>query len=368
MEPIWDKHERVTGLRVMGVKELGRPRIDVTVRISGVLRDTWPTVVDLMDEAVLTVAALDENDCDNYILKHLKEYRKEQDLSEDGDERQGAIRIFGDAPGTYGVGLDLALLASAWKDEIDLVKYFIHASAFAYGGNLNGKKSIREFIDNAKNVDLSCDSTSSRRMNAVSCNFSTLVQGGYRLLAKHLGKREIRQYQSTSERGHEGVTESLADNLKRTVEETLLNEFWRESMIQRGYDGASDIMHMMQSVFASQCVCDCFTDDFLDRLAQEYINDDWLREWLAANNPYALQELTRRMLELQTRQKWIPEDETLENLKENYLIIEGDMEDGLESLGDIQGGIIEIINDADVEGWKEQLVDIEREISLVKAK
>ena len=144
--------------------------------------------------------------------------------------------------------------------------------------------------------------------------------------------------QAAGERGREGLTEPLAENLKRTVEETLLNEFWKESMIQRGYDGASDIMHMMQSVFSSQCVSDYFPDAFLDRLTQEYINDDWMREWLTATNPYALEEIARRMLELHTRQKWFPEDETLEKLKENYLIIEGDMEDGLESAGDIQPG------------------------------
>ncbi|MCL2409841.1 MAG: cobaltochelatase subunit CobN, partial [Oscillospiraceae bacterium] len=359
--PVWDGLERVTGLRVMSPKEIGRPRIDVTVRISGVLRDTWPTVVELMDEAVLMVAALDESDSDNYILKNLRTYREQKDLP--NDDRQGAIRIFGDAPGTYGAGLDLALLASAWKDEADLVKYFIHASAFAYGRNLNGRKSIREFIDTAKNVDLTTDAAASRR-NTSSGKFGTQVQGGYRLVAKHLGKKTIRQYQSSSERGREVITESLADSLKRTNEETLLNEFWKQSMIARGYDGASDIMNMIQNVFSAQCVTDCFTDDFLDKLTEEYVNNEQMREWLAENNHFALEEIARRMLELYTREKWNPDDEVLEKLKENYLIIEGDIEEGIESAGDIQGGNVEILNDADIESWQEQLVDIERHINL----
>ena len=361
IEPLWDRLDRVTGLRVMSIEELGRPRIDVTVRISGVLRDTWPTVVELMDEAVLMVAALDEKDDDNYILKNLHAYRAQTGMELESDDRQGAIRIFGDAPGTYGAGIDLALLASAWKDESDLVKYFIHASAFAYGRNLNGRKSIREFIETAKNVDLTCDTDASRR-NTSSGSFGTQVQGGYRLIAKHLGKKTIRQYQSTSERGRGVITEALADSLKRSNEETLLNEFWKQSMIERGYDGASIIMNMMQNVFSAQCVTDCFTDDFLDKLTDEYINNDWMREWLASNNHFALEEIARRMLELHTREKWNPDDEILEKLKANYLIIEGDIEESIESTGDIQGGTVEIINDSQIESWCDRLMEIERYI------
>ena len=356
--PVWDREDRVTGLEVIGLSELGRPRIDVTVRISGVLRDTWPTAVQIMDRAVMMVAALDEPATDNYLVKHLQELDIAPAADSDND-RQGNIRIFGDPPGTYGAGLDLALLASAWKDESDLVKYFINSSAYAYGINLDGKKSIDEFIDVVKKVDLSTDTTSSRRVNALSESFSTQVQGGFRLMAKHLGNKVIRQYQSTSELGREIITESLAANLKRQAEETLFNEFWKESMMDRAYDGASDIMHLMQSVFSAQCLMDCFSDEFLDRLAEDFINDEWMRNWFGENNPHALEEIARRMLELYTREKWLPDGEVLERLKDNYLIIEGDMEGMTESAGDIQGGNVEILNDSDVESWQKLLYEVE---------
>jgi len=170
-------------------------------------------------------------------------------------------------------------------------------AAFAYGQELNGRKSIREFIETAKNVDLTTDASVSRR-NTSSCKFGTQVQGGYRLIAKHLGKKAVRQYQSTSERGRDVITESLADSLKRVNEETMLNEFWKQSMIERGYDGASTIMNMVQNVFSAQCATDCFTDGFPDKLANEYINDGHMREWLAGSNRFALEEIARRMLNL----------------------------------------------------------------------
>lgn len=366
--PQWDLKERVIGLKVIPLEILGRPRIDVTVRISGVLRDTWPQAAKMMDEAVLMVSVLDETTEENYVIKHMKEYlnscsKDEETLNSCSDDeetnvRKASIRIFGDAPGTYGAGIDLALKASAWKEEEDLAKYFIQTSAFAYGKELEGKKSVREFIQNIKNVDLSSDTTVSRRMDSLSCGFSAEVQGGIRLVAKYLGKKEIRQYQSTSEKGAEIRTESLAENLELAIRETLLNEFWKESIQNQEYDGASDIMHRIQNVFSAQCVCENLSDKILDEITESYVNDEAMREWLGRHNPYAMEEIARRMLELYTRGKYHPAEEVLEKLKENYLIIEGDMEDGLESAGDIQGGNVEIINHEEIENWQENLKDI----------
>ncbi|MCL2136208.1 MAG: cobaltochelatase subunit CobN [Coriobacteriia bacterium] len=365
VRPVWDREDRVIGLEVIGLDELARPRIDVTVRISGVLRDTWPTAVEIMDKAVMMVSVLDESEADNYLLKHLHEFNASIEPQED-DDRQGNIRIFGDPPGTYGAGLDLALLASAWKDESDLVKYFINASAYAYGINLNGKKSLNEFIEVVKKVDLSTDTTSSRRTNALSESFSTQVQGGFRLMAKHLSDKLIRQYQSTSDLGREIITESLGTNLKRHAEESLFNEFWKESMMDKAYDGASDIMHLIQSVFSAQCLTDCFSDDFLDRLAEDYVNDEEMRNWFTDNNPFALEEIARRMLELYTREKWLPDEDVLDRLKDNYLIIEGDMEGRTESAGDIQAGNVDILNDQDVQSWRELLQEVEKALDISK--
>jgi cobaltochelatase CobN len=361
VRPVWDKQGRVNGLDVIPLSELNRPRIDVTVRISGVLRDTWPSVVMMMDDAVLIVSNLEEDEAMNFVLKHIHEYASEFNVNL--DESRRAIRIFGDPPGAYGAGLDLALLASAWKDEDDLLKYFTQSSAFAYGKGLDGARKVREFVDIARKVEVSSDITQSRRVNAMSCGFGVQVQGGYRLLAKRLSGRAIRQYQAVSETGSAPVTESLDENLKHIVEDTVLNEFWRESVKNRGYDGAADIMHSLQNVFSAQVVIDCFSDDFIDKIAEETINNDELREWLDKTNPYASEEIGRRLLELQSRGRWNPSEDVFERLKQNYLLIEGDMEGRLEPLGEIQGGSLEIINHEGNELWEAQLSDIQSELS-----
>lgn len=356
VRPVWDEKERVKGFEVIPLEELGRPRIDVTVRISGVLRDTWPRAVKIMDAAVLMVSSLDEDPKDNYIRKHMLEY---QGSYGDGLEREKTIRIFGDPPGGYGAGVDLALKASAWKEEKDLAKYFIQNSSFAYGKELDGDKKIREFTDNMKRVEAVSDVVQSKRNDLLACGFSLNVQGGMALAAKHLGGKKVRHYQATSEKNRPASTESLSAALQRTIEETLLNPFWQEMEKQNEYDGASEIMAHIQHVFEAQCMMECVDDKVLDDLTRSYVNDDAMREWLQRQNPYAAEEIARRMLELVQREKWNPDGEVLEQLKRTYLEIEGDMEEGLESKGDIQAGTIEIINHEGLDSWQEKLAEVE---------
>jgi cobaltochelatase CobN len=377
IRPRWDLQGKVSGLETIALSELGRPRIDVTVRVSGVLRDTYPEAVELMDQAALIAAGLDEPDADNYVAKHARSYLRQgigaaEQAGEDPGEnpwdsgdprgtsfRNAAIRVFGDPPGTYGAGLDLALLASAWKDEKDLAKYFVQSSAFAYGKNLEGRKSVREFILNARDTDLSCDVTQSRRQTPLSCDFSTQVQGGFRLAAKYYGGKTIRQYQAKSERNKPALTESLSEAINAALQDTLLSEFWKDSVMEQGYSGAAEMMMTLQSAFSAQCVCECFDDSAIDAIAESYINDEFTRNWLMEHNRFAAEEMARRLLELNSRGKWNGETLTLEKLKTNYLAIEGNIEGGIESLGDIQGNAVEIINDENIPLWRKQLVEIE---------
>lgn len=356
VRPVWDEKERVRGLEAISPLELGRPRIDATVRISGVLRDTWPNAVKMMDEAVLLVSSLSESPEINYVRKHILEY---QDSYGDGPEREKTIRIFGDPPGGYGTGVDLALKASAWQDEKDLAKYFLQSSAFAYGNGLDGEKKVRALADNMKTVQAATDVMQSRRLDLLSSDFSLTVQGGMSLAAKYIGGQEVRCYEGLSEKNKEVQTEALKPALDRMMRETLLNPFWQEDRKGEGYEGASEMMCRVQNVFAAQCLMECVEDSVLDALTEAYVNNEEMRAWIAGQNPYAAEEIARRMLELAQREKWQPGDGVLERLKENYLEIEGDMEGSLESLGDIQAGEVEIITHREQEAWQENLRDVE---------
>ena len=355
VRPIWDQKGRVLRLEAISIEELGRPRIDVTLRISGVMRDTWPDAVTLMDEAVLLVSSLNETEEENFILANI--HKMELECGELG-ERARTIRIFGDPPGAFGAGIDLALKASAWENEKDLARYFIQSSAFAYGKELDGRKSIKEFVQNTKNIDLSCDVSSSRRMDTLACGFGLQVHGAFKIVAETIGGKKIRQYQSMSER-NTVITTTLEKQIEKDIQQTLLNASWQDSTMEDSYTGASEMMHRIQNVFDVKCTSDCVQDQILDQLVETYINDEKMRKWLLENNSYAAEEIARRFLELEARGKWRPDNELLKKLQDNYLSIEGCMEGVSGGNGEIQGGSVEIIRDNQVEIWKKNLEEID---------
>lgn len=359
IRPVWDGQENVTGLEAIPLEELGRPRVDVVVRITGIMRDAWPGVVEWMDRAVLLAASLEEADDQNYVRRHSRELLgKLKAANVEDAERRADIRIFGDPPGAFGAGVDLALKASAWKDERDLVRYFVEASSHAYGIGLSGQRAPREFVNSASHTDITYDVTATRRYDIMSAGFTAEVQGGFALLAKMKG-RAVRHYQGSTEDKSNVRVMGLGDKIRESLSETLFNPVWKDAMEQRGYEGGSEIMHRLQNVFSWQVMTEEIGDQNLDRLVREYVLDDRMREFLLRENHFALEEAARRFLELSQRGKWSADEECLDALKDAYLQIEGDLEDGVSGEGEIQAGSIEIIDDGKVESWQRRLRSVD---------
>ncbi|MFZ7120855.1 MAG: cobaltochelatase subunit CobN [Eubacteriaceae bacterium] len=362
VKPIWDKKGKVTGIGIIDTKELARPRIDVTIRISGVLRDTYPNIINMLDRAFVRVAWLDEKVDENYIKKHSFEIIENNCLKDidDDQKRRGSIRIFGDAPGGYGAGIDLALKASAWEKEEDLVKTFIDFSCYAYGNKLDGDRHPQEFVENMKNTNISFESSLSNKYTPLSSSFSSSVQGGIKLLKQIVGKNDIKQYYGNSQSNKVEV-DTLEHKLKEELENTILNPIWRENIMEKGYDGAAEMMMYMQNTFSWKILTESIDDKLLDQIADEVINDKKVKDWFNEHNPYAYEEMARRLFELIERGKWQANEDVLNKLKRNYLEIEGQMEDIIgETKGEIQGGNIEKITFRDVEIWEERISQVEK--------
>ncbi|MDD2234031.1 MAG: cobaltochelatase subunit CobN [Desulfitobacteriaceae bacterium] len=361
IRPVWDGKGKVIDLEVIPLEQLQRPRIDVIVRITGVLRDSYPRAVELLDRAVSMAAGLPETEDLNLIKKHTSQLVKL--LKNAGEEselqRRSTIRIFGDRPGTYGAGVDLALKASAWKDEQDLAKTFVYFSSYAYGKSLNGLPARQEFIENVKKAQISYDTSNSKRCDILASCFGASVQGGFGLITKVIQGQEIKQYYGSRENPEEVKISRLAEKLQETLEEKLFNPLWKENMQQKGYRGAAELMERLQNVFAWQCLTENIAHTALDRLAEEYINDSAMRKWFMDNNLFAIEEIARRFLELQQREKWQADPEIFEELKNNYLELEGDLEERIgEVKGEIQAGSIEVLNDTDVKEWQANLKEV----------
>lgn len=361
IRPVWNDNGKIEGLEAIPLEELNRPRIDVIVRISGVLRDAYPEAVNLMDQAVILASSLNEPLDKNFVKKNTLKIAEELKMieKEENIERRSTIRIFGDKPGAYGAGVGLALKASAWKKEEDIAKIFTAFSGYAYGNNLNGHIARHEFIENVKDSNLSYEATVSKRYDILCSGFAASVQGGFKTVKEILSEKEIKQYHGATDNKEDIRVSSMKEEIQKTMEETFFNPLWNESVKGRDYTGAAELMRRIQSIYDWQCLSDNIDDENIDRVVDIYVNDEEIREWFNHNNKYAIEEISRRFLELHERGKWKPNPEVLKNLQNAYMQIEGDMEELHENIkGEYQGGEIEVLNQDDIEEWNDKLKDV----------
>ncbi|MPN16753.1 hypothetical protein SDC9_164098 [bioreactor metagenome] len=166
-------------------------------------------------------------------------------------------------------------------------------------------------------------------------------------------------YGSTKHAGNTNIS-SMSEEIINTIDKTLLNPIWRDNIKKQNYIGASEIMKKIQNIFEWQCTCESIDNKHLDLLVDTYVNDEIMRAWLKRHNVYAIEEISRRFLELHQREKWNPDEDVLKKLKKSYLNLEGDMEGISDNLkGDIQGGNVEIVTYKNIENWKKKLSDFD---------
>ena len=350
VEPVWLQNEKVKSFTVIPLEKLGRPRIDITVRTSGILCDNFSNCYELLDEAVQAVAALDEPEDLNYVRKHTR-----KTMVETGTNfRESTMRIFSTQRGTYLSGVNLAVLASAWKNEADLADIFVAWNGFAYGKNVTGKKAQDLFAANLATVSATFGKVQSDEYDLLSCccGFGTL--GGMTAAVRHYSGNRIKSYYGdTREPAHLEVRK-LADEIRRIVRTKLLNPKWIKGMKEHGYKGAADIMKRVTHVYGWEATTQEVDDWIFNDIADTFVNNEEMRSFFQNNNPYALEEIARRLLEAEQRGLWDADKETLKNLKSNYLEIESWLEDTVGE-GEFQGGNVDVFTREDVPAWNDSM-------------
>lgn len=339
VEPVW-KGSRVTGYRVMSLEELGRPRIDITVRASGITRDCFYNCIELLDQAVSEVAALDEPSDMNYLRKHFLEKGQKN-------------RIFASRPGTYGNGVNLAIYASAWKEEKDLTDVFIKWNSYAYGKDVFGQESHQALVDHLKSVDLTFNKTVTDEYDLLGCCCYFGTHGGLTNAAKELSGRDVSSYYGDTRDRDKVEIRTLADEVRRIVRTKLLNPKWIEGMKKHGYKGAGDISKRVGRVYGWEATTKEVDDWIFDDIAKTFVLDEENRRFFEKNNPWAMEEIGRRLIEANQRGLWKADPEVLKALRSSYLEIEGWMEEKMgESAGGFQGGAINVMPLEDAGAWR----------------
>lgn len=345
VRPVW-KSGTVEDFAVIPLKELVRPRIDITVRVSGLLRDAFPEAVRLLDSAVQAVAALDEDDEDNFLRKHSRERLRLWQQSE-GDVsawRKATLRVFSSRPGVYQGGVELAVHASAWHSESDLAQVFLRWNGYAYGDGVWGEPAEPALTASLSSVDVTYNKVVSDEHDLLNCCAIYGIHGGMTATAAHLRGHPVRVYfGDTREPAHVRVR-GMADELRRVVRGRLLNPRWIEGMKRHGYKGAGDMVKRAVRVYGWDATTGLVDDSLFDDMARTFVLNADNRAFFEEHNPWALEELTRRLLEAEARGVWKADPQVLDALRQSYLDMEGSLEERTEASGDaFQGGSIDII-------------------------
>ncbi len=321
--PVWDDaSRRVTGVEAVPLEQLGRPRIDVTLRISGFFRDAFPHVVALLDDAVRLVAALDEPDESNFLRAHAR-----ADLAAHGDERRATVRIFGSRPGTYGAGLLQLIDSRDWRTDADLAEVYTAWGGYAYGRGLDGRAAREEMETAYRRIAVAAKNTDTREHDIADSDDYFQYHGGMVATVRALTGKAPEAYVGDSTRPETVRTRSLLEETSRVFRARVVNPRWIEAMRRHGYKGAFELAATVDYLFGYDATTGVVADWMYDKLAQTYVLDPENREFLQQANPWALHGMAERLLEAESRGMWAkPDPAVLEGLRQAFLETEGDLE------------------------------------------
>lgn len=293
-EPVWEFGTgRVTGFRVMPLSELGRPRIDVTLRISGMFRDTFPEQIELLASAFRAVAALDEDGIANPVAASAR-------------KGNGEARIFGAGPGAYGAGIEGLIDRGGWQIRDDLAEAFLRWGGHAYGGGTPGAEAADLLRRRLADADAVLHSQDNREHDILDSADYAEFQGGLAAAVEALSGRAPRVYHADHSRPERPVVRSLAEEVSRVVRGRAANPKWIAGMMRHGYRGAMEMAATVDLLFAYAALTDAVGDHHFDQVYEAYVADDATRHFIAVANPAALRDIALRFREAIVRGLWTP--------------------------------------------------------------
>ncbi|BDZ68140.1 cobaltochelatase subunit CobN [Methanobacterium ferruginis] len=321
LEPTYSSSGYFNGVKATPLSELNRPRVDVTVSMSGLFRDTFSYTVGLLDDAFRSVSKLDESNNDNYIRKHyLEDFETylSQGMSSEEAELYAMARIFGPPPESYGTGLsELTTTTSGWDDQSDLVDTYLARMSYFYGRNINAQSGLNAFINQLTRIEATVQVRDG--LYGVFDN-DDVVQylGGLTMAANYLSGRDVQVYIANT-RGDPKI-ETLSTFVNNEIRTRILNPKWAEGMLKNGFSGAHEINDNVENMFRWKSIQpDSVKDWMWQQVVETYIFNSDMRSQLLAANPHAYKSLAAWALEAARRGMWNPDAATLTQLKDLYI-------------------------------------------------
>ncbi|MEW6161699.1 MAG: cobaltochelatase subunit CobN [Nitrospirota bacterium] len=357
--PVWQNNGRLKGFEIIPLKELKQPRIDITVRVSGITRDNFPSSIELLDEIVQAVAILDEPLEWNFIKKHTLEKLDGKSASDKDELRKATYRIFASMPGTYQAGTQLAVYASAWKTEQDLSDVFLYWNGYAYGKGSFGEPAHQSLKESLKTVEVTFNKTVTDEYDLTGCCCYFGTHGGMINAAKVVSGKDIQNYYGDTREQDRISVRTLSEEIRRISRAKILNPKWIEGMKEHGYKGAGEISKRVGRLYGWQATAKAVDGSIFDDVARTFMMSEENKKFFEENNPWALEEIARRLIEAVERGLWNPSPDVKEALKQIYVEIEGWIEEKIGDVkGDFQGGSIDVVTKEEIEAWKKKMEEV----------
>jgi cobaltochelatase CobN len=333
VQPRWDgPSRRVVDFEILSPAALGRPRVDVTLRVSGFFRDAFPNLIDLFDQAVQAVAALPEPPEQNPLAARVRQETaawQAQGLTADQAQRRSSYRVFGSKPGAYGAGLQGLIESQNWTSEADLARAYLNWSGYAYAGNGQGQAAPEAFEQRLQQLQVVLHNQDNREHDLLDSDDYYQFQGGMTVAVRTLQGRQPATYFGDHALTAQPRVRSLRQEINRVYRSRVVNPKWIAGVMRHGYKGAFELAATVDYLFAYDATTACVADHMYAGIAQAYLLDPTVQAFVQRVNPWALRDMAERLLEAHQRGLWAtaPTDQ-LEALRQLAHAAEAELEQG----------------------------------------
>ncbi len=308
VQPVWDgPSRRVVDFEVLPVAILGRPRVDVTLRVSGFFRDAFPNLIALFDQAVEAVAALPEPATDNPVAAQVaQESDRWQSLGlppEQAAERS-RYRVFGSKPGAYGAGLQGLIEAQNWTDDADLARAYINWSSYAYTRSGEGRSAPEAFEQRLQQMQIVLHNQDNREHDLLDSDDYYQFQGGLTAAVRTISGKNPQTYFGDHSLPQNPKIRTLAEEVTRVYRSRVVNPKWIAGVMRHGYKGAFEMAATVDYLFAYDATAHCVADHMYQGVANAYLLDPEVQAFVQQHNPWALRDMAERLLEANQRGLW----------------------------------------------------------------
>ncbi|MBB6485090.1 cobaltochelatase CobN [Rhizobium lusitanum] len=324
VKPVWDMtSRRVTGYEIIPPAMLRRPRVDVTLRISGFFRDAFPEQIALFDKAIRAVGMLDEDAADNPIAARMRgeiARLEAAGLDTASASRRAGYRIFGSKPGAYGAGLQALIDEKGWERRADLAEAYLVWGSYAYGAGEEGRAERGVFEERLRSIQAVVQNQDNREHDLLDSDDYYQFEGGMAAAAEQLGGARPSIYHNDHSRPEKPVIRSLEEEIGRVVRGRVVNPKWIDGIMRHGYKGAFEIAATVDYLFAFAATTGAVRNHHFEAVYQAFVVDQHVRDFMAEKNPAALKDMRERLLEAIDRKLWTPRSNSarfdLESLKD----------------------------------------------------